>query len=125
MASFFRGIAFPFGKGPTQLPTPATDADLLKQSLIQIVMTGRNERVMRPDFGCDAFRFIHENNDDLLNELIRAEVSSSVGRFESRIALQDILIEKSADLSTVFVTLVYVIVATRTQDSVKIKLPQR
>lgn len=124
-SSLYRGIALPFDKGPTALPKAATDSDLINQSLRQIILTGRRERVMRPEFGCDAFRFVHENNNELLSELIRTEVSTAVGRFEPRVALQDILVERSEDLTTVYVTIIYVIVATRTQDSVKIKLPEK
>lgn len=122
-AFFFRGINFPFIKGPTALPEPVTDDDLIKQSLRQIVLTGRNTRVMRPDFGCDAAVFVHENNDDLLGELIRTEVFSAVGRFEPRVILQDVEVERDVDAGEVTVTLNYVLVATKEQDTVEIAVP--
>jgi len=120
--SFYRGIAFPFAKGDTSLPRAVTDADLVKQSLLQIVMTARGERVMRPEFGCNAHRFVFENNDDLLGELIRTEVAAVVGRFEPRVVLQDVLVERNEETGMVAVTLIYVLVATREQDSVEIAL---
>jgi phage baseplate assembly protein W len=123
--AFFRGIKFPFSKGSTALPAPATDSDLIKQSLIQIIMTGQNERVMRPDFGSGVLRFIFENNDDLLNEMIRAEVTAAVGRFESRVAIQDIVIERDEEKAEVVITLVYVLTTTRQQDTVEIVVPVR
>lgn len=123
--AFFRGINFPFKKGPTALPAPVTDSDLIKQSLIQIIMTGQNERVMRPDFGSGVLRFIFENNDDLLNEMIRAEVTAAVGRFESRVALQDIVIERDEEKAEVVITIVYVLTTTRQQDTVEIVVPVR
>ena len=123
--AFFRGINFPFTKGATALPEPATDSDLIRQSLEQIIMTGRNERVMRPDFGSGVLRFIFENNDDLLDELIRAEVTSAIGRFEPRVAIQDIVIEKDAEKALVTITIVYVLVTTRQQDTVEIVVPIR
>jgi len=87
-------------------------------------MTGRNERVMRPEFGCNAQKFVFENNDDLLGELIRAEVSATVERFEPRVVLLDVLVERDVDRGQVTVTLEYVLVATRQQDTVEIVLPQ-
>jgi len=122
MPAFYRGIAFPFTKGSTSLPKAVTDADLVKQSLLQIIMTARGERVMRPDFGCNAQKFVFENNSDLLGELIRAEVSAVVGRFEPRVVLQDVLVERNEDSGEVAATLVYVLVATSEQDSVEIAL---
>jgi len=124
MPAFYRGIAFPFAKGTTSLPNAATDAALIKQSLIQIVMTGRNERVMRPEFGCNALRFVFENNDDLLGELIRAEVSATVERFEPRVVLLDVLVTRDTEAAQVIVTLEYVLVATKRQDTVEIILPE-
>jgi phage baseplate assembly protein W len=123
--AFFRGINFPFTKSAQALPAPVTDSDLIKQSLEQIIMTGKNERVMRPDFGSGVLRFVFENNDELLNELIRAEVMSAVGRFEPRVAIQDIEIDKDVEKSEVTITLVYVLVTTRQQDTVEIVVPTR
>lgn len=123
--AIYRGMFFPFKKGSTALPEPVYDGELVKQSLQQIVLTGRNERVMRPDFGCDAYSFIHENNNDLLAELIRTEVYASVGRFEPRVILQDVLVVRDTDKGLVDITLVYVLVATRQQDTVEIVLPMK
>lgn len=123
--SFFRGISHPFTKGRTGLPQSATDSDLIKQSLIQIIMTGKRERVMRPEFGSGVLRFVFENNDALLNELIRAEVVSAVGRWEPRVAIQDIVIERDTEKAEVTITLVYVLVTTRQQDTVEIVVPIR
>lgn len=124
MDAFYKGIAFPFTKGKTSLPAAAKDADLVKQSLVQIIMTGKRERVMRPDFGCNAQRFVFENNDDLLGELIRTEVSASVERFEPRVILRDVLVTRETEKGHVVVTLEYVLVATRQQDTVTIVLPE-
>lgn len=121
--AFYYGIAFPFGKSAVALPAPAVDNDLIKQSLEQIIKTGKTERVMRPDFGSGALRFVFENNNELLNELVRAEITSSVGRWEPRVVLQDIQIQNDTDYAQVIITLFYVLVATRQQDTVAIVVP--
>jgi phage baseplate assembly protein W len=124
-SSFFRGLNFPFTKGSTALPQPVYDADLVKQSLQQIVLTGRNERVMRPDFGCDAYSFVFEPNDEMLAELIRTEVSAAIGRFEPRVVVLDIGVVRSPDTGEVIVTIQYVLVATRARDTVQVQLLAR
>lgn len=119
----YKGIFFPFKKGVKGLPAPVYDSELVKQSLQQIILTGRNERVMRPDFGCDAYSLIHENNDELLAELLRTEVSTAIGRFEPRVILQDVTVFRDPDAGEVVVTLEYVLVATEQQDTVEITVP--
>lgn len=120
--AFYRGIAFPFQKGPTALPEPVTDDELVKQSLQQIILTGRNQRVMRPDFGCNALSFVFENNTTLLSELIRTEVASAIGRFEPRVILQNVIVERDEDNGTVYVTLEYIVLTTKQPDTVTIPL---
>ena len=124
-SSFFRGFNFPFTKGKTALPEPVYDADLVKQSLQQIVLTGRNQRVMRPDFGCDAYSFVFEPNDDMLGELIRTEVNAAIGRFEPRVVVQDIGVVRDTEKGEVIVTILYVLVATRTKDTAQVSLLAR
>lgn len=124
-SSFFRGINFPFTKGKTALPEPVYDSDLVKQSLQQIVLTGRNQRVMRPDFGCDAYSFVFEPNTDMLAELIRTEVNAAIGRFEPRVVVQDIGVVRDTEKGEVIVTIQYVLVATRAPDTVQVPLLAR
>lgn len=117
----FRGIAFPFGKSKTSFPSAVTDEDLIRQSIVQIVTTSKGERVMRPDFGCDAMSFIFENNNDLLAELIREEVTTAITKFEPRAIVRDV--QTSRADSEVTITVIYVVVLTGKQDSVEIAVP--
>lgn len=114
--SFYSGISFPFRRSATSLPARATDNELIRQSLVQIVSTTKGERVMRPDFGTNIINYIFDNNDDLLAELIRSDVFSAVGRYESRVILTDVQVVRSDE--TVDVTLQYVVTFTGAADSV-------
>lgn len=116
----FRGIAFPFGKSQTGFPAVVEDAELVKQSLIQIVTTARGERVMRPDFGSSAFSFIFESNNVLLAELIRDDLTTAIAKFEPRALVRTIVVER--ERSTVIVTINYIVSLTGQQDSVSVSL---
>jgi phage baseplate assembly protein W len=116
----FRGIAFPFGKDNTSFPAAVEDAQLVKESLIQIVTTARGERIMRPDFGSAVYSFIFENNNVLLTELIRDELSAAIAKFEPRAILRNIVVER--DKSEVIITINYIVSLTGQQDSVSIPL---
>jgi phage baseplate assembly protein W len=120
-AFFFRGIQFPFQSGNTSFPAAATDDDLIKQSLIQIVLTQKGERIMRPDFGTRALSFIFENNDDTLAEAIRTDLATAVAKYEPRVLLKKI--EITREDSQVVVDIRYVVVASRRDQRLKIDVP--
>lgn len=117
----FRGIAFPFGKSTTNFPAKVEDEDLVRQSIVQIITTSKGERVMRPDFGSNAMSFVFENNNDLLAELIREEVTTAITKFEPRAIVRDVQ-TSSAD-NEVTITVIYVVVLTGKQDSVAVTVP--
>ena len=123
VTAYLRGLAFPFKKDDRALPAPVTDDELVKQSLLQILMTGRGERVMRPQFGCNLQAYVFENNDDLLVQLLRTEISASIGKYEPRAVLNDIQIARTDN--QVVLTVYYVVVATRTLDSVSVTVQTR
>lgn len=122
----YKGIAFPFAKSSTAFPAGATDDELIRQSVIQIVMTGKGERVMRPDFGSNAYAFVFENNDLVLKETIRADIMSAITRYEPRVIVRDVEVTReeteTAAGNVVDVRVIYVVIATKQQQSVDIRL---
>lgn len=117
----FKGMAFPFQKGATGLPAAAGDADLIKQSLIQIIQTGRGERVMRPNFGSGAMSFVFEPNDIMLQTLISSDIGSAIATWEPRVLVRNIIVTKDGD-DQVLVTINYFVPSTNTLDQVTTSL---
>ncbi len=120
-AATYKGIAFPFKKSVLAFPAPATDDDLIKQALAQIILTGLGERVMRPEVGSKVMAFVFENNSLVLQETIRAEVMSTIARFESRVIVQSVNVE--ADDVSVIITINYIVIASRSEQSLTITIP--
>lgn len=121
MANFFKGMAFPFRQSDTEIPAAVTDAELVRQSLVQILNTNRGERVMRPQFGCNLQQYVFENNDDLLEQLLRTEISTAISRWEPRALLNSVVF--SRDDTTLLVSVVYTVVTTQTQDTLQVAVP--
>lgn len=121
MAVFYKGVAYPFQAGNFSIPSPVTDAELVKQSLQQILTTTRGERVMRPNFGCNLQRYVFENNNELLAQLFRSEISAAISTWEPRAALDSVSFERSDSMLTV--TVLYTVVTTQTQDTIQVPLP--
>ena len=119
--SAFIGISFPFRKGQTSFPEKVEDADLIRQSIIQILLTGRGERLMRPDFGSGVTGLVFDNNNPTLAASIEAEVFSALGKFEPRVVVRSVTTSSPKE-NQVIVTVNYVVLATRQQDSVGLSL---
>lgn len=120
-SAYLRGVAFPFKKSTQALPAPVTDDELVKQSILQILMTGRGERVMRPQFGCNLQAFVFENNNELLQQLLRTEIAAAIGKFEPRALLQDVQFVRKDN--SVEVTVFYAVTATNTLDTLQVSVP--
>lgn len=118
---FFRGFKFPFQSGSTSFPATASDDELIKQSLIQIVLTQKGERVMRPDFGSRTLSFIFENNDDTLAEALRTDLAVSIAKYEPRVALRKINVTRED--TKVLVDIQYVVIATRQEQQLSVSVP--
>jgi len=124
--ALYVGFAFPFQKGPTGFPAQATDNDLIQQSLIQLVLTGRGERIMRPDVGSNAYGFVFENNEAPLQVLIQQEVRNVITKYEPRVILQAVSVvinDATGDTpSLITITINYIVVITQQTDQVNITI---
>lgn len=125
--ALFIGFSFPFRKGETSFPAVATDNDLIKQALIQLVLTGTGERIMRPEFGSAAFAYVFENNDDMLQQRLETELTQIIHKYEPRVALLGVAVERGdprleSEATSVIVTISYIVLATRKTDEAQITL---
>jgi phage baseplate assembly protein W len=123
LSAFYRGLAFPFQRGPTSLPAPVYDEELVRESLQQILRTQRGERVMRPNFGCDIQRYVFENNDELLTQLLRADLSAMIARWEPRAQLNEVSVTRDENAALVTVLINYTVVTTGRVGSVSVAFP--
>jgi phage baseplate assembly protein W len=118
-------FSFPFRSGNTSFPQRAdTDEEAIKSSLIQIVTTGKGERVMRSGFGCDAFAMVFENTDSLFRRKAEREIRSSVAQWEPRVRINAVIIEDGDEITEpgrVRITIDYSIVLSGDQDRVTIE----
>lgn len=115
--NFYTGIAFPFQKSATSFPAEATDDELIKQEIIQLILTAKGERVMRPEVGSSINNFVFETNDDLLETNIRTVVTNTLATFEPRIIVKNVEVERASSgpdlLDQVLITITYVVPATQ------------
>lgn len=116
----FKGIAFPLQQTAVALPAPAVDDALIKQALVQIVMTAKKERIMRPDFGSGAFSYIFEDLNDDLVRLIRQTISACISKYEPRVLVQSI--DVAREDTQVLIQINYIVIVTNSNQTVQLTL---
>lgn len=90
------GFNFPFLTQTSVLP-PQSDVRLIKNDLLQLLLTAPGERVMRPRFGTIIPRLPFEQGDIKTINNIKSSVRAAVSRFEPRIVLSDVMVTPSPD----------------------------
>jgi phage baseplate assembly protein W len=85
------GFNFPF-LTETSVLQPQSDLRIIKNDLLQLLLTSPGERVMRPDFGTVIRKTPFEPSDrDTING-IRSSVFQAVKRFEQRVIAKDVIV---------------------------------
>lgn len=72
------------------------DEDLLKESVIRILLTSPGERVNNPNFGCKLKEFLFEFDVYILED-IKYEIRKSIERWEPHVTVSNIVITKKED----------------------------
>ena len=122
------GIKYPFlADNVTGFYVAANEtvAEKVRSQLMHIVFTPKGQRIRNPEFGTDLIKYIFDQNDGVTWESVKTEVSESVTRWATNIALKDIRVMKNEeDDSQVFVRLDYSVTEGNkvTNDSVVVEL---
>mgnify|MGYP001558595175 CR=1 FL=1 len=119
----FRGLGVPVIKRPGGYLQSLFSPELIRSSIIAILLTRKGERVFLPDFGSNLHKLVFEPNDAVLKNLLKQVVTQDVTRWEKRVRVRDIRIS-SAD-HTVKLYVEYEIVNTSIVDAATISFSQK
>jgi uncharacterized protein len=76
-----RHLAFPFRIGADgRTAAPASDADHVRNELLQLLLTAAGERLILPDFGAGLRRLVFEPASDVLSGVAKARITSAISR---------------------------------------------
>jgi len=96
------------------LPNPQTwnynlDADLrvLASNIKMLLITAKGERIMSPDYGTNLKRIIFELNVASVEGILQQEIAQAVARWEPRVTLQSLVVERDANRRLVTVRAVF------------------
>ena len=93
MAKFF-GANAPFISTGGKILQRQEDERLIKNDLLQLLLTAPGERVMRPDFGTGIRPYLFEPIDDSGLNILRSNIREAVAKFEPRVTLSEVVIDR-------------------------------
>ena len=106
----FKDINITFKKHPvTNDLVVSRDASAIKQSIVNLLMTNKGERVYQPEYGSDLRRFLFEPMDFATAAAIQSNIISTLKKFEPRIGVQTITAIPNFDDNGFDCEMVYVI----------------
>jgi len=97
MSDVWKGVSLPWGTTIRSLIDPKSDEEVLRSSVLWIVMTRRGERVMRPEFGSALPDALFEQNDEVLVSTTTHSVRDAIERWDDRIQFVQMQVEQSGE----------------------------
>jgi len=93
MSRRYYGIGADMGASRKGFFTPVADKKLIRDSIYAIMMTKPGERVNLPEFGVGLELYVFEQNDEILEEILKSKIIEQVTRWEPGVDIMDILFE--------------------------------
>jgi hypothetical protein len=124
-ADIVRTLAFPFQLGQAGFPAMANAERAVYQSIMALLLTGSNERLMHTDLGVNLHRLVFDNLTPLLQARIATEVTRAIETWEPRaevIGVQSRISDKSDGVTTAIIVDVLYRVAGQPQ-SQQVQVP--
>ena len=109
----YKDINITFKKHPvTDDIVVSKDASAIKQAIVNLLLTNKGERLMNPEYGSDIRRFLFEPLDYGTSALVKQNIVTTIGRFEPRISVQEIVSRPDFENNGFEITMTYSIVGT-------------
>lgn len=124
-ADIVRTLAFPFQLGLSGFPAMANAERAVYQSILALMLTGSNERLMHVDMGVNLHRMVFDNLTPLLQARVATEVTRAIETWEPRaevIGVQSRLSDKADGVETAIIVDVLYRVAGQPQ-SQQVQVP--
>lgn len=105
--STYYGFNPPFVGGQAKYFSRQEDERLVKNDILQLLLTIPGERVMRPTFGVNLRNFVFENSTDLDLSNLRSEILESLAREEPRVTVLSLNMTPKNDQNYLVINLVF------------------
>mgnify|MGYP006278284073 CR=1 FL=1 len=99
MADWF-GINYPFKGGVQNFLSRQVGIRIVKNDILQLLLTNPGERVYRPNFGVGLRLYLFEQEDDTSVSGLRSTIIDQISIYEKRVTLDTLDIKRQSDLNT-------------------------
>lgn len=96
-AARFFGFNPPFIGGQQNVLSRQTDERLIKNDILQLLLTLPGERLFRPSFGSPLRTLVFDTITEADLALIKVQLERVIADFEERVTVEDILLELNDD----------------------------
>lgn len=120
---FGQGLGFPPRVGGDGRLYWSAGEQNVRESIRIILLTEPGERLMRETFGCGLRRYLFEPNTVATRQLIKERITAAIGRWEPRVALQNVAVDGSSDdPRLVAIAIEYRLIATQSVERLNLSL---
>lgn len=99
-----------------------TDAEAVRRSLRNLILTNRGERFYKPDFGSNINSLLFEPATDIVTNQIRSLIKECIGTYERRVILEKIEVNPMDDGTSYNVDIYFSIINNADIYNLNIKL---
>jgi len=85
MSNFWKGPALPWGLEIPSVIDPKEDYDVIRSSILWIILCSFGERVMLPDFGSLLPELVFQPNDETTNRQVQESVKDAIQKWDDRV----------------------------------------
>jgi len=85
------------------------DEEAVKESLKNLILTDKGERLMQPLLGGNIRAMLFENNTPATIKFLQEQIKATIEEYEPRAALIDVTVQSSLDENTINVTIYFYI----------------
>ena len=101
------GLSFPMRfEGIGGILTQNENLGSLRDGVIQLIMTSRGARVMRPDYGTDIRKSIFEPMDTATLQTLRGQITQTIATYEPRVIVHQLNLIPDEDRNSLTISLV-------------------
>jgi len=97
MTAEFYGYNPPFIGGPQSVLSRQEDEQLIKNDILQLLLTIPGERVMRPDFGVNLRNAVFDLGDMVTVTGLELEIKQKIEKYDQRVIVDDVQILTDLD----------------------------
>lgn len=85
------------------------DEDAVKESIKNLILTDKGERLMQPLVGGNIRAMLFENNTPANIKIIQEQIKTTISEYEPRATLIDVTVQSAIDENTINVTIYFYI----------------